>query len=75
MFCLVAADDYFIMLIRLSHGYLIYREEVNEVVKGLREYFNVTLGSQLLYKFERLQYSEASCISLEFSQIYIHYLM
>lgn len=52
---------------------LLFREfAVNEVVAGVREYFNVMLGTQLLYKFERPQYADvlANHPDTSMSQIY-----
>ena len=34
------------------------RESALEVTKGIREYFNLTLRLQLLYKSERLQFED-----------------
>jgi len=52
----------------VTDRYFKYREEApedakligayGEICTGINEYFNVMLGSQLLYKFERTQYSD-----------------
>ncbi|XP_014670509.1 PREDICTED: mortality factor 4-like protein 1 [Priapulus caudatus] len=34
------------------------KEALTEVTRGIKDYFNVVLGKQLLYKFERPQYAE-----------------
>ena len=35
-----------------------------EVIRGVGEYFNVSLGSQLLYNVEKLQYKEVCSIDI-----------
>lgn len=36
--------------------FFCFRESTLEITKGIREYFNITLGLQLLYKWERPQF-------------------
>ncbi|XP_046996357.1 mortality factor 4-like protein 1 [Schistocerca americana] len=51
--------DAYVKLKTSSKSNTPYKESaVIEVINGIREYFNVMLGTQLLYKWERPQYSE-----------------
>ncbi|KAF7274666.1 mortality factor 4-like [Rhynchophorus ferrugineus] len=54
---------------QILDNYLTYKKSIKsnnsnkesasiEIVRGIKEYFNVTLGTQLLYKFERPQYAD-----------------
>jgi mortality factor 4-like protein 1 len=43
---------------------------LDEIIKDLIDYFNSMLGSQLLYKFERIQYTEILKLNKKMSDIY-----
>lgn len=54
---------------QILENYLTYKKSIKsnntnkesatmQIIKGIKEYFNVMLGTQLLYKFERPQYAE-----------------
>lgn len=51
-------DDYINFKAMKSNNNNFHRDAVKLVIQGLREYFNMTIGTQLLYKFERPQYTE-----------------
>ena len=44
------------------------RGVAEEVIRGIGEYFNVSLGSQLLYNIEKLQYKEVTNIGCQVIQ-------
>lgn len=52
-------DDY--LRLKLTKPNHPNKDTIIEVNNGIREYFNVMLGTQLLYKFERPQYGQV-CI-------------
>lgn len=52
MYYFIYYSFFCIKLIFLS----IFRESTLEITKGIREYFNISLGLQLLYKWERPQF-------------------
>lgn len=54
----VNVDQILDSYIEAKKGTKLSEEQVVEVMSGIREYFNVMIGCQLLYKFERPQYNK-----------------
>lgn len=54
----VNVDQILDSYIDAKKGTKLSEEQVVEVMSGIREYFNVMIGCQLLYKFERPQYQK-----------------
>lgn len=52
------ADEYILSKKTLKTYSMSKESALSDMVNGVVEYFNVMLGSQLLYKFERPQYAE-----------------
>lgn len=55
-------DDY--LRLKLTKPNHPNKDTIIEVNNGIREYFNVMLGTQLLYKFERPQYGQVQALNL-----------
>ena len=62
----VGVTFYEIIYTNIVHLTINRESAIQEVMAGLKEYFNVTLGSLLLYKFERMQYADVRLLTVVF---------
>lgn len=67
--CVYLIYDHCYSLLTFSNGYRI-ADSVEEVLKGLRCYFDKVLPVMLLYKSERQQYDEAVSDDVSPSTVY-----
>ena len=73
VYLLNQVEKLFFYFFSLIHIFSFRESAIQEVMAGLKEYFNVTLGSSLLYKFERLQYADVSH-EVKFAMIYCTFI-